>query len=114
MKIYELMVILDGSLDEDKYKSAIEQVEKLIKSKGGTVTALDEWGKRKLAYPIKKQDFGYYLVWRLTAEKAEVPSSLQSTLMIQDKVLRSLVTIAKKKRPVGASEEKKEVETVKE
>lgn len=114
MKIYELMVILDGSLDEDKYKSTIEQVEKLIKSKGGTVTALDEWGKRKLAYPIKKQDFGYYLVWRLTAEKAEVPSSLQSTLMIQDKVLRSLVTIAKKKRPVATTEAIKEVETVKE
>jgi small subunit ribosomal protein S6 len=102
MKIYELMVILDGGLDEDKYKAAIEQVEKIIKTKGGTVTALDEWGKRKLAYAIKHQDFGYYAVYRLTAEKAEVPTAIQATLKIQDNVLRSMITLAKAKKAVSA------------
>ncbi len=103
MKIYELMVILDGSLDEDKYKAALDQVEKIIKSKGGTVTALDEWGKRRLAYTIKHQDFGYYAVCRLTAEKAEVPSSIQASLKIQDVVLRSMITLAKAKKAVPAA-----------
>jgi small subunit ribosomal protein S6 len=105
MKIYELMVILDGSLDEDKYKAALAQVEKIIKSKGGTVTAVDEWGKRRLAYTIRHQDFGYYIVCRLTAEKAEVPADIQAILKIQDIVLRAMMTIAKAKRAVPSTDE---------
>lgn len=119
MKIYELMVILDGQLDEDAYKAALEKIEKNIKAKGGTVTALDEWGKRKLVYPIKHQDFGYYAVYRLTAEKAEVPAAIQSTLKIQDNVLRSMITIAKAKKTITSTSEetvakKATTETVKE
>ncbi len=114
MKIYELMVILDGSLTEEKYKEALEQVEKTIKTKGGTVTALDEWGKRKLAYEIKHQDFGYYAVSRFTAEKASVPAEIQASLKIQDNVLRSMITLAKAKKPTtktdtDAKSAKKEV-----
>jgi small subunit ribosomal protein S6 len=108
MKIYELMAILDGSLDEEKYKAALENVEKTIKSKGGTVTALDEWGKRKLVYQIKHQDFGYYVVIRLTAEKAAVPADIESALKIQDAVLRSMITVAKTKKvtkPAAAKQE---------
>lgn len=98
MKVYELMAIIDGSLDEEKTKAAVEQVEATIKSKKGTVTALDEWGKRKLAYPIRKQDFGYYAVWRFTADKAETPAEIQSNLKIQDNVLRAMVVIANTKK----------------
>lgn len=98
MKIYELMAIFDGGLDEDKYKAALENVEKTIKAKGGTVTALDEWGKRKLVYQINHQDFGYYVVIRLTAEKENVPADIQAALKIQDAVLRSMITIAKSKK----------------
>lgn len=98
MKVYELMAIIDGSLDEDKTKAAVEQVEATIKAKKGTVTALDEWGKRKLAYPIKRQDFGYYAVWRFTAEAAEAPAEIQNSLKIQDAVLRSMVVIANTKK----------------
>jgi small subunit ribosomal protein S6 len=116
MKVYELMVIIDGSLDEEKTKAAVDQVEKTVKAKKGTVTALDEWGKRKLAYPINKQDFGYYLVWRFTAEASEAPAGIENALKIQDAVLRSMVTIANtKKRTTEATEkgtknEKSEVE----
>lgn len=102
MKVYELMVILDGSLDEDKAKAAVDQVEKTIKAKKGTVTELDEWGRRKLAYPIKKQDFGYYLVWRFTSDDNQAPAQLQSALKIQDGVLRSMVTIAKAKQATNS------------
>ena len=98
MKVYELMVIIDGSLDEDKISAAVGQVEKTIKAKQGTVTALDEWGKRKLAYPINRQDFGFYTVWRFTAEDSEVPAEIQGALKIQENVLRSMVTLANTKK----------------
>ena len=115
MKIYELMAILSGQLDEANYKTALDQVEKTIKSKGGTVTALDEWGKRKLAYAILHQDFGYYVVLRFTAEKAEVPSSIQAALKIQDNVLRSMITLAKARKAAAKPVEKTEkAEAVKE
>jgi small subunit ribosomal protein S6 len=103
MKIYELMVIFDGSLDEEAYKAAVENVEKTIKTKGGTVTALDEWGKRRMVYAIKHQDFGYYAVYRLTAEKTTVPADIQSTLKIQDAILRSMITLAKTKKAAAPS-----------
>lgn len=109
MKVYELMVILDGSLDEDKAKAAVDQVEKTIKAKKGTVTELDEWGRRKLAYTINKQDFGYYLVWRFTSENSDTPQELESALKIQDEVLRSMVTIAKPK-PAKVSDKKPNAE----
>jgi small subunit ribosomal protein S6 len=112
MKIYELMVILDGGLDEDKYKTALATVEKTIKTKGGTVTALDEWGKRKLVYAIRHIDFGYYLVFRLSADKAEVPAAIQSALNIQDVVLRSMMTLAKAKKPAVATEDEKPAKKV--
>jgi small subunit ribosomal protein S6 len=103
MKVYELMAIVDGSLDEDKTKAAIGQIEATIKAKKGTVTALDEWGKRKLAYPIKKQDFGYYAVWRFTAEAADAPAEIQNSLKIQDAVLRSMIVIANTKKRVEST-----------
>lgn len=112
MKIYELMVIFDGSLDEDGYKSALEMAEKTIKSKGGTVTALDEWGKRRLVYAIKHQDFGYYAVYRFTAEKANVPADIQASLKIQEGVLRSMITLAKVKKAASKESSKKKAAAV--
>jgi small subunit ribosomal protein S6 len=108
MKVYELMVIIDGSLDEDKAKAAADQVEKTIKAKKGTVTDLDEWGRRKLAYQINKQDFGYYSVWRFTSEDSNAPQEIESALKIQDEVLRSMVTIAKAKQTAPKSTEKEQ------
>ena len=105
MKVYELMVILSGTLDEDAYKGAVEQVESLIKSKKGTVTALDEWGKRRLVYPISKQDFGYYIVVRFTAELPTVPRDIQASLAINDISLRSMITLAKAKKATSAKPE---------
>jgi small subunit ribosomal protein S6 len=107
MKVYELMVILRGDLDEDTYKKASEKVEKTIKSKHGTVTSLDEWGKRKLAYQIKRQDFGYYVVIRYTSDEATAPHEIQQTLAIDENVLRSMTVIAKSTKRTEDSEESK-------
>jgi small subunit ribosomal protein S6 len=106
------MVILSGNLDEDAYKQSLEQVETLIKAKKGTVTDLDEWGKRKLAYSILKQDFGYYLVFRFTANEASVPKSIDDSLKIQDSVLRAMITIASTKKRPEPAEKKTTTEEV--
>ena len=107
MKIYELMVIISGALTEEQAKKVTEDVEKVIKAKKGTVTALDEWGKRKLAYPIKKQDFGFYNVWRFTSETPSTSAEIQNTLKINDQILRSLITLAPAKKKPAKTETKK-------
>ncbi len=98
MKVYELMAIVSGALEEDAVKPVADGIEKTVKAKQGTITSLDEWGKRKLAYQINKQDYGYYFVWRFTSEESSAPAEIQAALKIQDNVLRSLVTLAPKKR----------------
>lgn len=117
MKVYELMVIFRGDLDEDTYKKASEQVEKTIKAKHGTVTALDEWGKRKLAYQINKQDFGYYVVIRYTSEDSTAPHEIERALAIDEHVLRSMTVIAKPTKKTDNNKEtsaKKTAEPVEE
>jgi small subunit ribosomal protein S6 len=99
MKVYEMMVIIAGALDEVGYKAAVESVQNLVKTKQGAVTSLDEWGKRRLSYPIKKQDFGYYVVINFTTDLESAPREIQGTLAIQDNILRSMVIIAPKPRP---------------
>lgn len=98
MKVYEMMAIVNGSLDEEAVKPVVAQIEKTVKAKQGTITDLDEWGKRKLAYQIAKQDFGYYFVWRFTSEETSAPAEIQAALKIQDNVLRSMITLAPKKK----------------
>lgn len=61
MNKYELMFVVNVA-DEEKIKAAVQLVQDVIKKIGGTVDKVDEWGKRALAYEVKKQREGYYVV----------------------------------------------------
>ena len=61
MRKYELVWILGGDVDEEQGTESIEKITSLIIDAGGEVTDTDVWGKRVLAYPIKKNSEGYYL-----------------------------------------------------
>lgn len=111
MKVYELMAIVSGVLDEEAVKPVVAQIEKTVKAKGGTITDLDEWGKRKLAYQIEKQDHGYYFVWRFTSEESSAPAEIQSALKIQEGVLRAMVTLAPKKKFVKETDKSEKEST---
>ncbi|MCD6277802.1 30S ribosomal protein S6 [candidate division WOR-3 bacterium] len=67
MRKYEGMIIIDPKLEEEKIKEKIEDVKKIIEKKG-KIEKIDEWGKRQLAYPIKKREEGYYLVIEFEAD----------------------------------------------
>jgi small subunit ribosomal protein S6 len=60
MNFYELMLIFSGNLTEEEQKAQVSQVEETLKRENATIHLSDHWGKRKLAYPIKKQRQGYY------------------------------------------------------
>lgn len=86
---YELAVLLDPDLEVDAEK-AQGKIEKLLESSGAKILSSEPWGKRKLAYPIKKQDWALYLFYRLELNGAAV-SELERVLSITNEVLRHLI-----------------------
>lgn len=90
MRKYETVYILRPDLDEEAIKSMVERFSNLVTEQGGEVVKVDEWGIRRLAYPIEKQREGYYVVMNFNAE-ADVPKELERVFKITDGVMRYMV-----------------------
>lgn len=104
MKTYELGVVLHPDLEVD-LKGADKRLSELIGKVGGKVTAVDDWGKQKLAYPIKKQTFGIYRFYTLEIEPSDVVE-LNQALLLNEEVLRHLL-VTEPKRPAPKEEKPK-------
>ena len=89
MNKYELMVIIDPALEDDKKEAAIENVKNII-AEAGELSATDVWGLKKLAYPIQKKTEGYYVVMQFTAEP-DLPKELDRRLRIADAYMRHII-----------------------
>ena len=87
---YELIVLFHPDLEIDLEKP-LEKVEKIINKLGGKIEKTDNWGKRKLAYPIAKQEFAIYVYYEFTIDSEKI-TKLDSTLNITDEVIRHLIT----------------------
>ncbi|SDF50549.1 small subunit ribosomal protein S6 [Pseudonocardia oroxyli] len=105
MRHYEIMVILDPSLDERTVQPSLEQFLTVVKSDGGSVEKIEVWGKRRLAFEINKNAEGIYAVLEVTAEPATV-AELDRQLGLNESVLRTKVLRRDPKRtpaPAAAS-----------
>ncbi len=89
MTDYEVMLIFDPALDDEVRVQTLETIRSIIAAQGepGDV---DDWGVRKLAYPINKKAEGYYAVMQFRAEP-ELPKELDRRLRISDNVMRHLI-----------------------
>lgn len=91
MRTYELMYVIDPRASEQEADTVNDAVRKLVTDNGAQITKEDDWGRRKLAYPIDKQTEGRYMLMYLHAEKAfEGVPELERRLEQSDKVLRYL------------------------
>jgi small subunit ribosomal protein S6 len=90
VRAYEVMVILDPSLEERTVQPSPDKYLNVIRNDGGTIDNVDVWGRRRLAYEINKQAEGIYAVINLTAEPATV-KELDRQLGLNDSVLRTKV-----------------------
>jgi small subunit ribosomal protein S6 len=90
MRSYETMYILSPDLSEEERKGLIERFKNLIIENGGEITNFDEWGKRKLAYPIDKKPEGYYVLMNFNSD-SRVSRELERVYKITDGVLRYLI-----------------------
>ena len=89
MNKYELMFIVEPSLDDAKKDEVVEAVKAII-AEAGEVLDTDVWGMRKLAYPIQKKTEGYYVVMQFNAEP-ELPKELDRRLRISDHCIRHII-----------------------
>lgn len=90
MRHYELMVILDPSLDERTVAPSLDTFLNVVRNDGGKVDEVEIWGKRRLAYEIAKHSEGIYAVVQLNATPATV-SELDRQLKLNESVLRTKV-----------------------
>lgn len=86
---YETLFVIDADVAEDAQKALIEKFTKLI-SDNGEIESIEEWGKRRLAYPINDKLEGYYVLVNFKAE-GSLPSELERIFGITEGILRSIV-----------------------
>ena len=89
MNKYELALVVNAKIEEDVRVATVEKAKEYVAKFGGTVTEVEEWGKKKLAYEIQHMKEGYYYFIKFDAE-ANVPGSLEQAVRIMDNVIRFL------------------------
>jgi small subunit ribosomal protein S6 len=87
MRRYETLMVLHPDLPEAQVRETIDRAKRVIEHAGGQPNAMQEWGLRELAYPIRKLTRGYYVLAEYTSS-AEVVRELERTLKIADEILR--------------------------
>jgi small subunit ribosomal protein S6 len=94
---YELMVLLHPDLEID-VEAPIAKVEALIEDAGGRVVKRDNWGKKRLAYRIKRQDFAIYVYFEINLDATKV-RQLENTILITEEVLRHILVVHEESQP---------------
>ena len=97
MRDYELTLVINPEISGEERKKLLTQIKKIVEGLKGKIGKTNDWGKKELAYPIKKQNLGYYflLVVKLP-EKA--PSELDKKLRLEEKIMRFLLVKREKTR----------------
>ena len=89
MNQYELALVVNAKIEDEEKVATLEAVKDLISRFGGTVTNVDDWGKKRLAYEIQKMKEGYYYFIQFEADST-VPDEIEQRIRIMEKVIRYL------------------------
>ena len=102
MRLYEIVYIFDATLDEDSVNKKLEKFHPLVLEKSGEVVAVDHWGVRQMAYPVKKQKSGYYVVAQVRAGSDGLPE-FERVLRLDAELLRYLIVLNEGEPTTGHS-----------
>ena len=90
MNKYELAVVVSAKIEDEERAAVVDKCKALIERFGGTITNVDDWGKKRLAYEIQKMKEGFYYFIQFEAESS-APAEIEGRIRIMDNVLRYLV-----------------------
>ena len=102
MRLYEIVYIFDATLDEDAINAKLEKFHPLMTGDGGEVIAVDHWGIRQMAYPVKKHKSGYYVVAHIRAGSEGLPE-FDRILKLDTELMRHLVVLNEGEPTTGRS-----------
>ncbi len=91
MRSYELVCIIQPDLDETAFNGVIDRLKGWVSESGGSVDKVDIWGRRKLAYHIRKQREGQYVLLNVTMNPAAI-SALERNIRFQESVMRHMLS----------------------
>ncbi len=89
MNKYELAVVVNARIEEEERTAVVDRCKALIERFGGTITNVDDWGKKRLAYEIQKMKEGFYYFIQFEAESS-APIEIENRVRIMDNVIRFL------------------------
>ena len=105
MKTYESVIVIDSLLKSEEIEAIIEKVERIINNNGGQIKEIDRWGKKRLAYEIKKRQYGYYVEFIFTGP-SNLIQVLEKDYGLDENILRYL-TVHLNKRAIEHKERAK-------
>ena len=117
-RTYESVVIINAALEDEQIDASIARIQETITTHGGELIELDKWGRKRLAYPIKKAKSGYYAVYRFNAS-TDLIAILERNYRLDENIIRyltivldkfALEAIAKQKEAVKAESVEEETQ----
>ncbi len=87
--MYESAVLISAALEEDQIQSIISRIKELISSNDGEITDIEDWGRKRLAYMIRKSKIGYYIIFQFNAYP-QIISTLEKFYKLDENILRYL------------------------
>ncbi len=106
---YESVVIINAALEDDKIEEVIKKIKTTLTEGGAEITDEERWGRKRLAYPIRKAKTGYYLVTRFIAEPSFI-AKLDRFYRLEENIFRSLVVLLDKEALKYIEQKKAEAE----
>lgn len=88
-RTYESVVIINATLEDEQVEATISRMQETITTHGGELIDLDKWGRKRLAYPIKKAKSGYYVVFRFSAT-TDLVATLERNYRLDENIIRYL------------------------
>ena len=107
MSKYELALVVNARIEEEARNAVVDRAKEYVTRAGGSITDVDAWGKKRLAYPIQKMDDGFYYFIHFEAE-TEVPAKVEQDVRIMDNVLRFLIVKDEAEQAAPKKEKKAE------
>ena len=90
MNKYELAVVVSAKIEDEERAAVVDKCKALVERFGGTITEVDDWGKKRLAYEVQKMKEAFYYFIKFDAETT-APAEIESRVRIMDNVIRFLV-----------------------
>lgn len=85
--VYESAILVNAALDDQQIEAILSKVKDIITTNGGTIREIENWGRKRLAYPVEKSKIGYYAIYRFDGP-SDIVSKLERTYSLDEQILR--------------------------